>query len=283
MSERLFKADGIEICAESFGNPANPAILLIMGAQASMVWWEEPFCQRLAEKGHYVIRYDNRDVGRTTVYEPGNPGYTFEDMADDAIRVLDEYGIKQAHFAGLSMGGMLTQMIALRHPGRVLTVSLLLTSNFAPELPPMEEKVMNYFTEAGATDWEDEESVIAFTVGKWRVLAGSKHPIDKEKIYFLAKEEVKRSTNMASIENHGLVTGGESYLVRTGEIDVPALVIHGTEDPIIPYEHGIALANAIPNAVLLTLEGTGHEVHYEDWDTIIGAISNHTRITDKLT
>lgn len=278
MSEQLFKVNGIELCAESFGNPEHPAILLIMGAQASMVWWEKDFCRRLAAKGRYIIRYDNRDVGRSVTYEPGNPEYTFEDMTDDAIHILDHFGIAQAHIAGISMGGMLTQILALRHPERVLTVSLLSTSNFAPDLPLMEDKVMDYFSNAATTDWTNDAVVIAFTVGKWKVLAGSKHPFDEKRIYDLAAEEVKRSRNMASMNNHGMVTGGEFYLARTGDIDVPALVIHGTEDPIIPYEHGVALACAIPEAVLLPLEGTGHELHNEDWDTIIDAISNHTQL-----
>ncbi|WP_028608866.1 alpha/beta fold hydrolase [Paenibacillus harenae] len=279
MSEQLFEVNGIELCAESFGNPEHPAILLIMGAQASMVWWEEDFCRRLAAKGYFNIRYDNRDVGRSVTYEPGNPEYTFEDMADDATRILDHFGIAQAHIVGISMGGMLTQILALRHPERVLTVSLLSTSNFAPGLPPMEDKIMDYFSKAAATDWRNVAAVITFTVGKWEILAGSKHPFDEKRIYDLAAEEVKRSRNMASMNNHGMVTGGETYLVRTGDIDVPALVIHGTEDPIIPYEHGVALARAIPKAVLLTLEGTGHELHHKDWDTIIDAISNHTTLS----
>ncbi len=156
MNELLIKSDGIEICSESFGERVHPAILLIMGAQSSLIWWEEEFCRRLADTGRFVVRYDNRDVGRSTTYEPGQPDYTFEDMADDAIRVLDAYKIEQAHIIGMSMGGMLTQMIALRHPDRVLTVTLLATSNFAPDLPPMEEKVMDYFSNMEAIDWTNE-------------------------------------------------------------------------------------------------------------------------------
>ncbi|MFN0222560.1 alpha/beta fold hydrolase [Paenibacillus sp. KR2-11] len=276
MNERLFTMDGIELCAESFGNPQHPAILLIMGAQASMVWWDEEFCERLAAQGRYVIRYDNRDVGRSATYEVGNPGYTFEDMADDAIRVLDRFGTEKAHIVGISMGGMLTQILALRHPARVLTVTLLATSNFAPDLPPMEDKVMAYFTEAAAIDWTNDDAVIAFTVGKWKVLAGPRHSFEEQRIYDLAAAEVKRSRNMASMNNHGMVTGGESYLTRTGDIAVPSLVIHGTEDPIIPYAHGVALAASIPGAALVTLEGTGHELHRDDWDRIIGEITRHS-------
>lgn len=282
MSERLIQLNGVEISAESFGSPGDPAILLIMGAQASMVWWEEQFCRRLAAAGRFAIRYDNRDVGRSTTYEPGRPEYTFEDMADDAAGVLDAYGIKQAHICGMSMGGMLAQILALRHPARVLTLSLVATSNFAPELPPMEEKVKQFFANSDAIDWSDEEEIIRFSVDKWRVLAGSKHPLEEDRVRRLARQEVRRSRSPASMSNHGVVTGDFSYLARTAEIDVPALVIHGTEDPIIPYEHGVALANAIPKGRLLALEGSGHEIHPEEWDTVIEAIVRHTEAKLKV-
>jgi pimeloyl-ACP methyl ester carboxylesterase len=276
MNEKIIKINEIHICTESFGNPADPALLLIMGATASMIWWEDEFCQRLADRGRYVIRYDNRDVGRSVTYTPGDPKYTFENMADDAVHVLDAYGIGKAHFAGMSMGGMLTQIIALRHAQRVLSVTLISTSNFAPDLPPMDEKVMSYFTNTGTIDWTNEQQVISFTVGKWKILSGSKYPFDEKSITRLASEEARRAINLASMNNHGLVTGGESYLERTKEINVPALVIHGTEDPIIPYEHGANLAKVIPDAELLTLEGTGHELPYGDWNPVINAILNHT-------
>ncbi|PYI51026.1 alpha/beta fold hydrolase [Paenibacillus flagellatus] len=282
MNERLVKVDGINLCTDSFGKSVNPAILLIMGAQSSMIWWEEEFCQRLADAGRFVIRYDNRDVGRSTTYEPGQPGYSFEDMADDAVRVLDAYKIEQAHIVGMSMGGMLTQMIALRHPERVLTITLLSTSNFAPHLPPMEERIMDFFSNMGIIDWTNEQSVAEFAIERSRILVGSKHLFDAEKVGVLAKKEFARSNNMASMTNHALLTGGESYLVRTSEINVPALIVHGTEDPIIPYEHGTNLANEIPGAVLLTLEGTGHELHNDDWDLIIDAISKHTSVQNQF-
>jgi pimeloyl-ACP methyl ester carboxylesterase len=274
--EQLLTINGVTICTESFGKQENPAVLLIMGAQSSMIWWEEEFCERLASSGRFVIRYDNRDVGRSTTYEVGQPTYSFEDMADDAIGVLDAYGVEKAHIAGMSMGGMLTQMIALRHPDRVLTVALIATSNFAADLPPMEQKVMDYFINAGTVDWTDKESAVLFILGRWKVLTGSKHRFDEKRILELTEVEWNRSTNMASMDNHGLLAGGESYLTRTSEISVPALIIHGTEDPIIPYVHGTNLANTIPNTTLLTLEGTGHELPYDEWEKIIKAIVDHT-------
>lgn len=280
MNEQLIKVDGINICADSFGKPDHPAILLIMGAQSSLIWWEEEFCQRLADAGHFIIRYDNRDVGRSTTYEPGQPGYTFEDMADDAIRVLDAYKIEQAHIIGMSMGGMLTQMIALRHPEMVKTITLVSTPNFAPHLPPMEERIMEFFSNMGAVDWTNKQSVVEFAINRSKILVGSKHVFDEKRIGALAEKEFVRSNNIASMGNHALLTGGESYLVRTSEIIAHTLIVHGTEDPIIPYKHGENLANEIPDAVLLTLEGTGHELHYDDWDIIITSISKHTSISN---
>ncbi|RJX37373.1 alpha/beta hydrolase [Paenibacillus pinisoli] len=278
MTHKLIASNGAMICAESFGNPAHPAVLLIMGAQSSLLWWEEAFCHYLADEGRFVIRYDNRDTGLSTTYEPGKPDYTFEDMADDAIQVLDGYGIEQAHIVGMSMGGMLAQMISLRHKSRVRTITLLATSNFAPHLPPMEEKIMNYFVNSGQIDWTDTRAVIDFNIGKSKLLSGSKNPFDLPRATELAEEEARRSTRMESINNHALVAGGEHYLTRISEIDVPALIIHGTEDPIIPYPHALHLADTIPGSRLLTLDGTGHELHHHDWDAIIEAIKAHTSV-----
>lgn len=273
MSEHLIQVNGIHLYTESFGEANNPAILLIMGAQSSMIWWETEWCQRLAETGRYVIRYDNRDVGRSMTYELGQPEYTFEDMADDAIHVLDSYGIKKAHIVGMSMGGMLTQMIALRHPDRVSAITLMMTSNFAPHLPEMEAKVLDFFTENAAVDLSDKQAFVQFTVGKWKVLAGPKYPFDEERITKLAKEEWEHSDRVVSLNNHALIAGGESYLGKTAEISVPTQVIHGTDDPIIPYEHGAHLADVIPGASLTTLEGVGHEIPREEWDTLIEVIT----------
>ncbi|GIP30191.1 acetyltransferase [Paenibacillus sp. J23TS9] len=278
MSEQMITVDGIELCTESFGDRNNPALLLIMGATASMIWWDDIFCQRLADTGRFVIRYDNRDVGQSVNYEPGNPQYSLEDMADDAVRVLDAYGIPRAHIAGMSLGGLLTLFLTIKHPERVLSNTLIMTSSFSdPALPEMEEKVGAFFATAETVDWENEQEVIDFSIRKWKILIGSKHPFDEAKTHQLIAADVKRTKNLAaSMFNHGLLTGGESLISRVKEINVPALVIHGTEDPIIPYAHGVALADEIPGARLLSLEGVGHELHENDWGTIIEAMTRHT-------
>ncbi|MCM2996269.1 alpha/beta fold hydrolase [Paenibacillus cellulositrophicus] len=278
MTEQLIKVDGIELCTESFGRKEDPAILLIMGATASMIWWEDEFCQRLADAGRFVIRYDNRDVGQSMNDEPGNPQYGLEDMADDAIRVLDAYRISRAHVAGMSLGGLLTLMATVKYPERVLSDTLIMTSSFRdPSLPEMEEKVAAFFASADQVNWESEQEVLNFSVQKWNLLRGSKHAPDEDKVRRLAARELQRTRNWtASMFNHGLLTGGEELIARVPDIRVPALVIHGTEDPIIPHVHGEALAREIPGARLLTLEGTGHELHEDDWDAILEAIIQHT-------
>lgn len=278
MSEKILNINDVEICAEEFGNRENPAILLIMGATASMIWWNAEFCLRLADKGRYVIRFDNRDVGRSTVYEPGKTHYSVEDLADDAIGVLDTYGIEQAHIVGMSLGGMIAQILALRYSQRILTITMIASSVFAdrPELPLIDERILAFHAKAETVDWSDEQATADYMVEGWRLLNGSKHNFDEKRAYQLANTEIKRAKNLLSMFNHALLQGGEFYYDKIKEINIPALVIHGTEDPVLPYEHGIALTNEIPGANLLTLDGAGHEIHSADWDVIINAIIKHT-------
>ena len=275
MTEKIIRFNDVHICAESFGEINNPTILLIMGATASMIYWEEEFCKSLSNQGFHIIRYDNRDVGKSITYEYGHPEYTFEDLADDAIQVLDAYKVDKAHIVGMSMGGIITQIIALKHPSRVLTISLIMTSNFDSSLPQKDSKVTEALSELKIRNWQNKDEVVEYFIKKSKVLIGSKHIFDEEKIRRLNEEEFDRASNLQSMENHGLIKGWGSYLSRTNEINAPTLVIHGTDDTIIPYEHGIHLSEVIPNAVLVTLEGTGHELHHNDWDEIISAISKH--------
>ncbi|EJR29376.1 alpha/beta fold hydrolase [Bacillus mycoides] len=283
MNEKIIKIHEIDICTESFGNSEDPAVLLIMGAMCSMVYWDEEFCQQLADTGRYVIRYDNRDVGRSTTYEPGSSHYTVVDMADDVVGVLDAYHIDEAHIVGMSLGGMIAQIIALRNPQRVLSITLIASGIFGSEdnnrnLPPIDEKILAYHANGAKLNWSDEESVANYLVAGSALLCGSKHKFDEKRAYKQVEKEIKRANNLLSMFNHSLLKGDDSYEGKLKGITIPTLVIHGTEDTVLPYEHGLALVNEIPHALLLTLEGSGHEIHCDDWVHIINAISNHTSV-----
>lgn len=279
MAERAIEVDGVELCTEAFGSPADPPVLLVMGTGASMLWWEEGFCRLLAGGGRFVIRYDNRDTGRSVTYEAGRPGYTGADLAADAARVLDAYGIGRAHVVGVSAGGAFAQLLALAHPGRVRSLVLISTSPVRPvdrALPPPAEG-FGRFVSTATMDWSDRESVIEYRVGYSRMLAGGRRPFDEAATRDLVRRDVERARDFAAAQNHDLLAEGEPSRAPLSAIAVPTLVVHGTADPMFPIGHGEALAAAIPGASLLRLEGAGHGVEPHDWETIVEAILDHTR------
>lgn len=273
--EEGIRFDKVVICAETFGDPAKPAIVLIMGAASSSVWWDHAFCTLLAEKGFFVIRYDNRDTGKSTSYPPGEPGYAFEELADDAIHVLDHYGIERAVFMGMSMGGMLAQMIAVRHPERVSGIVLLASMYFAEgaeDLPGWSEEVDEFFKTYGQVEPETDEEVVEYALRQWQVTNKSSRPKDIAHTREMIWVDLQRAVNYASRVNHSFaeVTGDD--LARIGEIDAPTLILHGTEDAVIPYVHGLRLAETIPHTRLVTFEGAGHELNPQDYDEAARAI-----------
>jgi pimeloyl-ACP methyl ester carboxylesterase len=277
MNEIIHNISGIDICSESFGEKNNPAILLIMGASASMIWWDSEFCRILSEKGYFVIRFDNRDVGRSTFYESGKPQYNLIDMANDAIGVLDNYGIKKAHFIGMSLGGMIAQIAALKYKERLLSLILISSSLFGPgntDLPPISKKITDYHVSAGEINWGDKIAVIKYMAEGGGLLSGSNYPFDRESAYRLAELEYERAENLMSMFNHALLTGGEEYYGRINEITISTLIIHGTEDPVLPYKHALALNEEIQESELITLLGRGHELHKNDWQLFIKIIDS---------
>lgn len=272
--------DRPEIISETFGDPADPALLLIMGAMASMLWWPEALCRNLAGAGLYVIRYDNRDTGRSTKYRPGRPPYTFDDMADDAIDVLDKHGIDKAHVAGMSMGGMIAQLVALKHPSHVASLTVISSSPMGMDtshLPQATDAYIRHSAEGADVDWSDRGQVIDFMVRDARAIASTAHPFDEARMRDFIEQDYDRSGGFLSATNHFLLKGGEDWKGRLREMAVPLLVIHGTTDPIFPIEHGKALAGAVAGAKLAPVEGGGHELHPGDWPDIEAAIVAHVR------
>jgi pimeloyl-ACP methyl ester carboxylesterase len=175
----MIEANGVGLCTEPFGDPADAAILLVMGVGASMLWWEEGFCRMLADGGRFVIRYDHRDTGRSVTYDVGSPVYTGADLVADAVGVLDAYGLPAAHVVGVSAGGAFAQLLALEFPGRVLSLVLISTSPATltgRDLPGSTEGFGRFVTTA-TVDWSDAGSVIEYLVDYSRVLAGRPAPV----------------------------------------------------------------------------------------------------------
>ncbi|QKD01443.1 alpha/beta fold hydrolase [Mesorhizobium loti] len=270
--------DRSEIISEAFGDPANPALLLIMGAMASMLWWPDALCGKLSDAGLYVIRFDNRDTGRSTKYPPGQPPYTFDDMADDAIDVLDSHGIDMAHVAGMSMGGIIAQRVALKHPSRVASLTVISSSPMGMDtshLPQTTDAYAEHSAEGADVDWSDRRQVIDFMVRDTRAIAGIAHPFDEAGMRAFIERDYDRSGGFLSATNHFSLKGGDVWKGRLPAMAAPLLVIHGTADPIFPVEHGEALAEAVAGAKLLRIEGGGHELHPQDWPAISAAIVAH--------
>ena len=176
MTPKTIEADGISLFTEALGDPADPAVVLVMGAMSSGVWWPEDFCHALAERGRFVVRYDHRDTGRSTSYPPGESLYTPEDLADDIVRVLDGYGLDRADLVGMSLGGYLSQLVALKYPDRVRTITLIASERLAladPSMPAMDPAILEYHAGAGGLDWSDRDAVVEHQVGAWRLLSGT--------------------------------------------------------------------------------------------------------------
>jgi pimeloyl-ACP methyl ester carboxylesterase len=278
VAELMIEANGVELCTSSFGDPADPPILLVMGVGASMLWWEEGLCRLLADGGRFVLRYDHRDTGRSVTYEPGHPEYTGADLVADAVGVLDAYGVGAAHVVGVSAGGAFAQLLALTFRDRVRSLVLISTSPALPldrDLPSPTEPYLRFLARA-KVDWSDDESVIEYLVGYARVLAGDARPFDEEAARDIVRRDVERSRDIEASENHSAIAEGELPRDPLSSIAVPTLVVHGTADPMFPLEHGVALADAIPGAELLVLEGAGHGVVRADWQRIVEAIILHT-------
>lgn len=279
MLDLLVRSRDAAIFTESVGDPGNPAVLLIMGAMSSGVWWPTAFCEQLAARGRFVIRYDNRDTGRSTSYPPGETPYTIETMADDAVAILDAYGLSEAHVAGMSLGGMLAQLLTLKAPDRIRTLTIISSERLAlvdPAIPGMDSRVLEYHARARSLDWTDRAAVLEYQVGAWRVLAGPGRPFDEPGIRALAEADWDRTPNPLASFNHAGLTDAVDWVGRLDEIRAPVLIIHGTHDPVLPYEHALALQAAFPSARVVTLEGAGHELHPIDWPVIVDEMVAHT-------
>ncbi|MFD3440607.1 alpha/beta fold hydrolase [Streptomyces sp. NPDC058685] len=271
--EQLLEINGVELCVETFGDRADPAILLVAGSAASMLWWAAELCESIAAADRYVIRYDHRDTGRSTSCPPGEPAYSFTDLTLDVLGIQDALGIERAHVVCQSMFGGTGLILGVDHPDRVASLTFVSSSTGADDLPPPSGDL----TMPAEPDPSDAAAVVEYVVAGAKAYAGRSPYFDESAIRTLADRDVARARSYAStlvnhyaIELDGPAGGG------FGDIAAPTLVVHGDHDPFLPLPHGEALRDAIPGARLLVLEGAGHDLPEAVWEDFVSALVRHT-------
>lgn len=272
---RMVRSGDLRLATQAFGRPSDPPVLLIMGATASMLGWPDGFCHALATAGHFVIRFDHRDSGHSTTRPPGAADYDVEDMAGDALSILDAFGLVQAHLVGMSLGGYIGQMLAVAHPGRVESLTLIASEPLGwdgPPLPGIAPQVLQHFGGLGVLDWADAQAVTAFLVTLDRLCA-TPDSFDEAGAEARARQVLARTHSPASQFNHATLGTRQDWTGRFRQIACPVLVLHGDCDPVLPAANGMALAAGIPGAVCQVLQDCGHEIPARVWPQIVRAIS----------
>lgn len=287
-------ANGIEIEYEDYGSKADPVILLIMGFGAQLTLWPIEFVEALVARGFRVIRYDNRDIGlshkfdgvkapgpvKLTIlsrlgFKPKVP-YSLADMADDGAGLLDALGIARAHIVGASMGGMIAQHFAARHPDKTATLTLVFTSTGNRKLPQARPEAMKALVKRPES--ADEDVLVEHGVYLARTIGSPGYPGDEARLRERARATVRRSfypegplRQMAAIVSDG------DRRAMIAKLKVPTLVLHGEDDPLLPVAHGRDAAATIPGAKIRTIPGWGHDLPLELVDGLADEIARHAR------
>ncbi len=288
------QANGIEIEYETFGVPTNPAVLLIMGLGAQLTRWPLPFVEDLVARGYFAIRYDNRDVGLSTKFDdapvPQLPAliaammtgqkpdvpYSLNDMAADAVGLLDALDIRRAHVMGASMGGMIAQLVAAIYPDRVLSLTSIMSSTGNLGLPPSKPEAMAVLTTRPAGT--DVETMVAHGVRSEKIIGSPGYPADETALAARVRRDYERMFYPAGPGRQlaAVVANGDRRPV-IASIKAPTMVIHGTDDPLVPVEAGRDTAATIPGALLTEVPGMGHNLPDELIPAILGAFEEVAR------
>jgi pimeloyl-ACP methyl ester carboxylesterase len=271
MTETFVDVKNVRLCVETFGRASDPVVLLVHGACASMLWWDRELCEHLAASGRFVVRYDQRDTGRSTTCPAGSPDYAMADLAADAVGILDAIGVERAHVVGRSMSGGIALILGVDHPDRVATLTFIGTTTGESGLPPIGGAF------PGPPDFADPLAVTENIVEVMRVYTGPGQPFDEARIRDLAAADVERVGDIeAAMTNHFLIDVDGPVHGGWGDVVAPTLVVHGAHDPVYLLEHGEAVARAVPGSTLLVLPDTGHDVPPAQWPTFVAAVAAHT-------
>jgi pimeloyl-ACP methyl ester carboxylesterase len=273
MTTRTVKSGNAQIWAEALGDQRDPGVILVMGAQASMLWWPDEFCEQLVERQRYVLRFDHRDTGLSTKYPVGAPAYSSEDLADDVIAVLDTFGVERAQLLGVSMGGMIAQIVGLKYPDRLSALYILSATPLnGAGLPGPRQAFQEIAQRGEKVDMGSREQAVEYLLAFGRVLAVTDEDFDEPAARALVEKDFDRSGGLAHGNNHFKARGGDAWAERLPELKVPLTVLHGRLDPAFPIEHGRALARAVPGAKLIELPG-GHGLAPSAWQRIIDSLT----------
>jgi pimeloyl-ACP methyl ester carboxylesterase len=285
------KANGLELAYEQFGNPDNPPVLLIMGLGAQMISWPDGFCEKLAGRGFHLTRYDNRDTGLSShlseigtpdleAYfrgEEQNPPYLVDDMADDAASLLDVLSLSPAHVVGVSMGGMIAQALAINHRGSVRSLTSIMSTPSVSVGAPTDEALAVIMAPSAT----NKESYIEQSVRTFAAIGSPGFPYDEKRQRTIAAESYDRDPDPSGTARQLLaIMCSPDRTPGLQQLDVPALVIHGTGDPLVQPEAGEATAAAIRGAELVLEEGMGHDLPEGLWSDVIGHIEALARRAD---
>jgi pimeloyl-ACP methyl ester carboxylesterase len=288
---QIARANGIDLCYEIFGEADAEPMLLIMGLGGQMVMWDDEFCRLLAVRGFRVIRFDNRDIGKSSRLSGGKrltplellklrflkipvqAPYKLRDMAEDTVGLMDALGIKSAHLVGVSMGGMIAQEIAISFPARVRSLTSIMSTTGNPKDPqPTREAMANLLAPPPNT----KEEYFDRFAKTWKVLRVGSFPEDEARDRARAERNFERGLNPAGVGRQlRAVLASGSRKERLRQVTAPTLVIHGTVDPLVRPWSGKDTAASIPGAKLLMIEGMGHALPIPMWPQIVDAIDKH--------
>lgn len=292
MSEQYLIANGLRLAYEDFGDKNNPAIILIMGIGSQMILWPESMCEALAEKGFYVVRFDNRDTGLSQKIElrkpvflprllfkykfklPFSGPYRLSDMATDTIGLIEALEIKKAHWVGASMGGMIAQVLAAQHPDKTHSMTSIMSNSGNRELPSIKANLLKQLI--FQPQRKKEKAYIKHGVKTWRLLESPDYPASNEELTERVSTSLRRNYYPASFNNHLsaiLESGDRRGLLR--KITAPSLIIHGKKDPLFPVECGIDTANNIKDSTLKLIPEMGHDLAKQLIPRIVDLISEH--------
>ncbi|MGH9171238.1 MAG: alpha/beta fold hydrolase [Acidimicrobiales bacterium] len=277
-------ANGVELYYETYGQDTDPPMLLVCGLGMQLVVWDEAWFEALVRRGYYVVAFDNRDAGLSThlveagipdlmaLLEGGDPNVTYllSDMADDAAAVLDATGVESAHILGISMGGMIAQALAISYPGRVRSICSIMSTTGDPNVGQADQAAAEALLAVSGTTREDamEGALKAFGI-----IGSPGFPADEDRVRRLAGLSYDRDREPTGIARQlGAILASADRTEALGHLTMPALVIHGTSDPLVNPSGGRATAAAIPGAKLVMVEGMGHDLPTQIWDMVLDEV-----------